>query len=150
MDRGGYPASGVPVESGGVWEPRHARRKRHPVRYTVLKKGNTGIHRGDLILFADSELPETAVKRVVGIGGDKISEISGRLVVNGIPAKEPYLAPGTLTTNVADLTVPAGQLYVLGDNRGGSKDSRFIGPVPLSGVKGRIVLRIRSGRTHVL
>ena len=193
MDGGGYPASTVPVESGGVWQPRHARRKRNPVRYTVLgvvavvvllvlvaavfvkgnyaayrvasssgaptlqpgdqivvKKGNSGIHRGDLILFADSELPATSVKRVVGVGGDKISEISGRLVVNGIPAKEPYLAPGTLTTDVADLTVPPGQVYVLGDNRGDSKDSRSIGPVPLSGVKGRIVLRIRSGRTHVL
>jgi signal peptidase I len=53
-----------------------------------------------------------------------------QLRINGEAADEPYLAPGTPTTNVAQQEVPAGHVFVMGDNRPNSHDSRIFGPVP--------------------
>jgi signal peptidase I len=82
------------------------------------------------------------IKRVVGTPGDRISCEQGGLVRNGSPVSEPYLAPGTTTENCTPTTVRKGQLYVMGDNRNNSEDSRTFGPVDRSTVVGRAFVRI--------
>jgi signal peptidase I len=82
------------------------------------------------------------IKRVVGAPGDRITCEQGKLVRNGRVVPEPYLAPGTTTENCTPTTVPKGKLYVMGDNRNNSEDSRTFGPVDRSSVVGRAFVRI--------
>jgi signal peptidase I len=82
------------------------------------------------------------IKRVMGTPGDRISCRQGRLYRNGQPVSEPYLAPGTTTENCTPVTVPSGKLYVMGDNRNNSEDSRTFGPIDRSTVVGRAFVRI--------
>ncbi len=90
------------------------------------------------------------VKRVVGVGGDVIEccDANGALIVNGQPVSENYLKPGSRTDQVTfKVIVPEGSIFVMGDNRGNSEDSRYHldannGMVPLEEVVGRVVVRI--------
>lgn len=96
----------------------------------VLAKRIDGseVHRGDVVVFRDSvwgSLP--MVKRVVGVGGDKVAccDEQGRLTVNGKAVDEPYLArQGPASPSTFSATVSADQLFLLGDNRDTSVDSR--------------------------
>ncbi|MGW3824032.1 signal peptidase I [Streptomyces sp. NPDC005071] len=107
------------------------------------------VRRGDVVVFTDpaweNNLP--MVKRVVGIGGDRITccEKSGRLTVNGKPIEEPYLqTEGLASVKNFTAKVPKGQLFLLGDERSGSLDSRVHlndpgqGSVPRSDVQARV------------
>jgi signal peptidase I len=82
------------------------------------------------------------IKRVVGVPGDRISCRQGKLYRNDQQVSEPYLAPATTTENCSSVTVPAGKLYVMGDNRNNSEDSRTFGPIDRSSVVGRAFVRI--------
>ncbi len=82
------------------------------------------------------------IKRVVGVPGDRIDCRDGRLYRNGRPVSEPYLDAGTTTDNCEPTTVPAGKLYVMGDNRDNSQDSRVFGPIDRKDVVGRAFVRI--------
>lgn len=76
------------------------------------------------------------VKRVLGIEGDQVicCDDAGLITVNGVPISEGYIAPGQAPSNVEfDVTVPKNSLWVLGDNRGNSEDSRFHGDLPSKG-----------------
>lgn len=82
------------------------------------------------------------VKRVVAVPGDTI-ELRGPMVVrNGNPVDEPYLnlEPGGILPDAPPLTLGADQFFVLGDNRGNSNDSRFMGPVAREQIYGRVAL----------
>jgi signal peptidase I len=88
------------------------------------------------------------VKRVVGVGGDRVvcCTKEGNLTINGVEVTEPYIFAGNKPSEMKfDVTVPKGKLWVMGDHRGASADSRYHqddinkGFVPLSKVSGRVV-----------
>ena len=93
-----------------------------------------------------SDTGEDLVKRVIGVGGDHIvcCNAKGQIVLNDVPLVEPYVKPGSTTDQVRfDVTVPANRVFVMGDNRGDSSDSRFHldvnqGTVPDGNVVGRV------------
>lgn len=105
--------------------------------------------RGDIVVF--SPPAEWAqgdgtpfIKRVIGIGGDTIEVKDDTVVVNGIALDEPYvydLQATTVTGDRASWVIPAGQLFVMGDHRAQSADSRVFGPVDKNNVIGRAWLR---------
>lgn len=95
-----------------------------------------GLRRGDLAVFHDSRAATFIVKRVVGIPGDVVSARDGRLRLNGAP-----LSHATPCPDFGPVAVPGGCLFVLGDNAAQSQDSRSFGPVGLSEVRGRVLLR---------
>jgi signal peptidase I len=80
------------------------------------------------------------IKRVIGLPGDHVTccDDHGRVTVNGVALDEPYLYPGDRPSEKAfDKRVPAGMLWVMGDHRAASQDSRFEGFVPMDDVTGR-------------
>lgn len=106
---------------------------------------DSSIERGDVVVHeAPTEMRGGAVtklvKRVVAVGGDKIEVRDNHLYVNGAPVEEPYVNPEC--AGVADglqaMIVPDQHVYVLGDNRCHSADSRFHGPIPLASIVGRV------------
>jgi signal peptidase I len=82
------------------------------------------------------------VKRVMAVGGDIIEGREGAVYVNDERVEEPYLPEGIVTSDFPPQRVPEGQIFVMGDNRGSSDDSRGFGPVPDDEVVGRAFLSI--------
>lgn len=84
----------------------------------------------------------TFLMRVVGLPNEKIEFQRGNLVVNDVPVAETYASLSGLSAvalqSTPALTIPADSVYVLGDNRGNSNDSRFSGPVPISFIRGLV------------
>jgi signal peptidase I len=86
------------------------------------------------------ESSETFVKRVVAIPGDRLSIHDGDVILNGKREKAPYIAPcgdASSCNFPGTITIPAGEYYMMGDNRGESDDSRFWGPVRRSWIIGQ-------------
>lgn len=108
----------------------------------LLTKSYPQPRRGDIIFTEVSERgrPVEVVKRVIGLPGDTVEIRADVAFVNGVeePQLGQYVDPAG-GDSVAAYAIPEGSLYVMGDNRPDSEDSRYIGPVPLSGVMGRVV-----------
>jgi signal peptidase I len=83
---------------------------------------------------------EDLIKRVIAIGGDRVEAHDGEVFVNGNAIEEPYLSSETVTSDFAATTVPEGSVWVMGDNRGASGDSRRFGPVPVDEIVGKAVV----------
>jgi signal peptidase I len=81
------------------------------------------------------------IKRVVALGGDRLSIQGGHAIRNGRRATEPFIAPCDPSSGTCDfpkeITVPKGYVFLMGDNRGNSDDSRYWGPVPVEWVIGK-------------
>jgi signal peptidase I len=111
------------------------------------------VNRGQLVVCQIPRSSELAVKRVIAIGGDAFLIRAGTLYLNGRPVAEPYVrhrldyyAPD----DYYPLTVvPPGALFVLGDNRDSSQDSRHWGPVRVDAVKGSVSLILPHGRSRI-
>ena len=99
--------------------------------------------RGDIVVFQGiGGETENLIKRVVGVSGDRIRMQNGVLFVNQKQQKEPYLnANSPSSGSFGPVVVPEGHVFVMGDNRGNSADSRVFGPVPLENLKGKAILR---------
>jgi signal peptidase I len=110
------------------------------------------INRGDIVVF---ELPpekvgadgiKDLIKRVVGLPGEVIETRDGIVYIDGERLDEPYLPEGTLTDQppIERQTVPEDHIFVMGDNRDNSADSRFAnrGPIPVDDVVGRAFIQV--------
>jgi signal peptidase I len=112
------------------------------------------VNRGDVVVFerpdGETEAIKDLIKRVIGLPGDTVVFKDGQVYVNGQQLREPYLPTGTITIpgpgsaayphkcTVDDLCkIPDGSVWVMGDNRSNSKDSRYFGPIPESKIVGR-------------
>jgi len=99
--------------------------------------------RGDIVVFESVEdSDQVLIKRVVGLPGDEIAVRSGKLFVNGEPQKEPYVNEKLPDVSFfAKTTVPKNHVFVMGDNRANSQDSRVFGPLPEENIEGEAFLR---------
>jgi signal peptidase I len=92
--------------------------------------------------FGVAESKTELIKRVIGLPGDSVEGRNGVVYINGQRLDEPYLPAGTETSSFGPVVVPAGDLWVMGDNRSDSSDSRVFGPIPRSTVVGRAIWRV--------
>lgn len=105
------------------------------------------VRANDIVVFDRPKgvnVPETVlIKRVIALAGDRISATKGQVFVNGLRLDEPYLDRDrscyahSPIENFTARTVPAGDVFVMGDNRCDSTDSRSFGPIPTSSIVGR-------------
>lgn len=115
------------------------------------------VRRGAIVIFKYPPEPDRdLVKRVIGLPGETIELAGTQVLVNGRPIEEPYarfaVTPATSTAEAREVTevdvrrkygpvtVPAGHVFVLGDNRDNSRDSRYWGYLPLDHIKGRVLV----------
>lgn len=104
--------------------------------------------RGDVVVFRSPRNPDIEyIKRILGLAGDKIEIKSGDLFVNDILTQENYISArtnlwdGGYLKESTPIIVPNGYLFVMGDNRPRSSDSREFGPVPIEGIIGFVFYR---------
>lgn len=82
------------------------------------------------------------IKRVIAISGDVVEGREGTVFVNGDEVDEPYLPDGTATSDFGPVKIPEGMVFVMGDNRANSDDSRGFGPVDEDKIVGRAFVLI--------
>lgn len=97
--------------------------------------------RGDLVTFRSPDDGSRALKRVLGLPGEALVILDGRLLVDGVAVLESYVDHAGIDGYFSrTYRVPAGTVFVLGDNRGNSVDSRDYGPVAADDLLGRVLL----------
>lgn len=90
-----------------------------------------------VVLKMPSQGEELLIKRVIGLPGETVEIRDGQVYVNGDPLEEPFTDQSTHPGRNSKVTVPPLHIYVMGDNRDRSNDSRSFGPVPIDNVIGR-------------
>ncbi|WP_458861917.1 signal peptidase I [Acidaminobacterium chupaoyuni] len=115
----------------------------------VASAGYTQPKRGDVVvLMADSFMAQPLVKRVIAVGGDTVTVNgeSGEITVNGKTLYEPYINETTAFMGDREypLVVPKNEVFVMGDNRNRSSDSRLseVGTIPYEKIVGKVVFRL--------
>ncbi len=110
----------------------------------IIEKVSYRLHgprRGDIVVLRrPHRQSDPLIKRVLGLPGEVVEVHDGRVFINGEPLDEPYLNQTTRGVMPSKL-VPEGQVFVLGDNRGSSNDSRAFGMVSFDDIIGRAWLR---------
>lgn len=134
--------------------PTLAKGDRVLVNKLAYRFGDVG--RGDIVVFErpaserTSDIPDL-IKRVIGLPGESIVIRDDTVYVDGTALGEGYLAPGVVTSSTSTpyrcsdddpCVVPPGQVWVMGDNRPDSKDSRYFGPIDESTIVGRAFVRV--------
>jgi len=117
-----------------------------PGAVVVIDKVSYRIHdprRGDVVVTSDPRNGVSIVKRVVAVGGDSVAIENGSLVLNGVAVGETYID----NTDMAGFyfgpdVVPEGEVFVLGDHRADSVDSRAFGPIAVDSIDGRVLNKI--------
>ena len=108
------------------------------------------VNRGDLVVFdrppnePPTEISEL-IKRVVGLPGETIEGRDGVVYIDGQRLVEPYIADGPSFGTFAAVVVPEGHVFVMGDNRNNSRDSRVFGPISEDLIVGRAFVRVWPG-----
>jgi signal peptidase I len=105
----------------------------------VVEKLSYRLHtpqRGDIVVLRVRPEDELLIKRVIGLPGDEVAIHDGQVYVNGQPLDEPYLDQET-RGNLAPRVVPPLHVFVMGDNRRASNDSRSFGPVHIDNIVGK-------------
>lgn len=104
--------------------------------------------RGDVVVFHSPEIEEIEfIKRIIGLPGDRVKITSGGdVVVNGHILVEDYISSRTEALNDfmqpdVEVVVPQGKIFVLGDNRSNSSDSRKFGPIRIESIVGQVFYR---------
>lgn len=82
------------------------------------------------------------IKRVIAVGGEEVEIIDGRVHVNGVAIAEPYLPDGVVMADYGPIEIPTEHIFVMGDNRTASSDSRVFGPVAEDDIIGKAMVRI--------
>ncbi|MDQ1373501.1 MAG: signal peptidase [Actinomycetota bacterium] len=107
------------------------------------------VHRGDIVVFerppsepTDPQIKDL-IKRVIGLPGETVSgDNSGHVLINGKRLNEPYLPKGVTTTGLQEYKIPPHHYWVMGDNRGNSKDSRYFSAIDDNLIVGRAFIRV--------
>jgi signal peptidase I len=116
------------------------------------------VHRGDIVVFKTPKGPngdpidptiKDLIKRVIALPGETVTAQDGKVYIDGQPLDEHYLPAGTVTDCsrfTADCfpngRLPADEYWVMGDNRQGSRDSRYFGPISKKEIVGRAFVRV--------
>jgi signal peptidase I len=101
-----------------------------------------GVERGDIVVFDPPNDDKPYIKRIIGLPGDEISFRDGSVFVNGVQVNEAHITEETNCPTSAcreAIVVPEGHVYVLGDNRNSSEDSRYFGPVKIDAIIGKAI-----------
>jgi signal peptidase I len=115
-------------------------------RVIVNKLAKHSLNRGDVVVFHrpptwDGSHPDL-IKRVIAFGGETVEIRNDTVYVNGKALVEPYIAENTAMPDFGPFKVPADTIFVMGDNRNVSDDSRYNGAVPDSDIVGRAFFRL--------
>ena len=105
------------------------------------------VNRGDLVVFARPDQGvgnevDDLIKRVVGLPGETVEARAGIIYIDGRHLMEPYLRDVVVTNDFGPLDVGEDEMFVMGDNRGDSRDSRVFGSQPTENLVGRAFLRV--------
>jgi signal peptidase I len=113
----------------------------HTNERLVVEKLSYRLHgpqRFDIVVIrVPSQGNELLIKRVIGLPGDTVEIRDGVVYINGAPLDEPFIGQTTYPGRDAKVTVPPLYVFVMGDNRTHSNDSRSFGPVPIDNIVGR-------------
>lgn len=99
------------------------------------------LSRGDVVAFKSPVDKRIFIKRIIGIEGDKVGIKDGKVYVNGKELYEGYIKDGR-TDGSVDIVVQRRQLFVMGDNRQNSMDSRAFGCIDMNSIKGRAMVLV--------
>jgi len=108
----------------------------------LITKGDSSPRRGEVVVLSviDHGVASEWVKRIVAVGGDKVLYRGNLAWVNGAPESFAHsIVDDGSTVPTGEITVPAGKVFFLGDNRPVSLDSRFIGTLPTDRVHGKVI-----------
>lgn len=111
----------------------------------ILKKYDHSFKRFDIVVLKYNK--EKLVKRVIGLPGETVAYINNKLLINGKVVEEKFLPENIKTkdfnlSNIGYTVIPEGYYFVVGDNRGDSLDSRYIGLIPKKNIEGTVSFRI--------
>jgi signal peptidase I len=100
------------------------------------------VERGDIVVFNPPNDDKPYIKRIIGLPGDEISFADGKVLVNGEVLEEAHITKVTNCPSAAcreAIIVPEGHVFVLGDNRTSSEDSRYFGPITIDSIIGKAI-----------